>query len=89
MATTNTSAEKAQKKLKKIESAQKKAAKAQVKADKLQKKADKTQKKVVRQGAVENMMVFAAMLGMVILAIAAATIGTGDGDATDTAKEEA
>ena len=67
-------AERAQKDLKKIASAQKKADKARVKADKLQRKADKTQKKVVRQNTVENLMVFAAMLGMVILAVVAATI---------------
>ena len=80
MATNNTNADKAQKAMKKLASAQKKAAKAQVKADKLQRKADKTQKKIVRQGAIESMMVFAAMLGMVVLAIAAATIGTGDSE---------
>ncbi len=77
MATKNASADKAQKNLKKITNAQKKAAKAQVKADKLQRKADRTQKRIVQQGAFENMMIIAAMLGMIVLAVVAATTGTG------------
>ncbi len=82
---TTTNADKAQKALKKLEAAQKKAAKAQVKADKLYRKADKTQKKIVRQDAIENMMVFVAMLGIVVLAVAAVAMGTGD---VEEAKEE-
>ena len=83
MATNSTSADKAQKNLKKIANAQKKATKAQMKADKLQRKVDKTQRKVIRQGNIENVMIIAAMMGMVVLAVIAATIGT-----PETAEEE-
>ena len=89
MATGSTSADRAQKSLKKITNAQKKAAKAQVKADKLQRKADKTQKRVVRQGAIENMMIIAAMLGIVALAVVAATINPSGSNTNTNANPEA